>query len=141
MSVEPRSVRRSRGRPLCGGSEVVARNGNDLAAVRARFDARRRHKLSRRIPEDLWHDAFALLAKYVDSFSFAQRPSPSRLAQDSLALRPVCLQTHLEWADVPEASARAVVRIDRSGSYQPKRQSFEWNFHPLALAAFARRTE
>ena len=40
------------------------RNGNGLAAVRARFDAWRRQKLSRRIPEDLWHDAFALLAKH-----------------------------------------------------------------------------
>jgi hypothetical protein len=40
------------------------RNGNGLDAVRARFDAWRRHKLSRRIPEDLWRDAIALVAEH-----------------------------------------------------------------------------
>lgn len=40
------------------------RDGSDLAEVRERFDAWRRQRLSRRIPDDLWRDAIALRANH-----------------------------------------------------------------------------
>lgn len=85
-----------------------ARNGNDLAVVRARFDAWRRHKLSRRIPEDLWHDAIALLVKHsvteicehlgLNSWRFSRKQGSLHktglLSRSGTAFLSACSATH-----------------------------------------------